>query len=260
MSDDSFFIGWSGRLPRALRTVMLGAVTASVLGLGALGLTLSAMGGDPDEGMARIGERAVDGAALRPEEWLGAQTFRGRLERRGYSLLHVQPDAAYPQGRVLLLSGWGKRAPEIAPAVTQVELTGGMLRRGSVEMLVVEGEPKTLDPATAPAELPRVKLGRWRVVGEICDGKCYPGGMRPGAGFAHRACANLCLFGEVPPLLVTTQPVAGSSFLILATPGEASPYTHLAEFVAGLVEIEGEVERVGNVLLLHVDVNRMRRL
>jgi hypothetical protein len=257
---DRFFVGWSSRLP-AGHAAFLGVVAAVFVALTlGLGLLLGSGAQDPDDGPVRIGERQADGGPLRPDGWQGDQVLRGHVETRGYSLLHVPASERFPQGRTLLLSGFGKRGPDLAGNNGPMQFKGGILRRGSIEMLVADdpAESAAGDASLVPPR--RTPLGRWRIVGEICDGKCYPGGMRPGAGLSHRACASLCLSGDIPPILVTTAPVAGSSFLVLATDQQGSPYPALAPFIAGLVEMEGLVERVGNVLVLTVDIKTLRRL
>jgi hypothetical protein len=256
---DSFFIGWSGRLAQGTRAFIAAVIVAILAGATAAGALLGVSADDPDDGLVRIGERAAGGAPVRPLPWQADRTYRGWLVTDGYSLLHVPPDADHPRGQTLLLSGDGKRGPDTGGRSGPVELKGGLLRRGSIAMLVVEGPvtPVTDDPRLV-APQPE-KLGRWRLAGEICDGKCYPGGMRPGAGLAHRACANLCLSGDIPPVLVTAAPFAGTHFVALAAPGGGSPYAILAPFVAGLVEVEGEVERRGSMLVMRVDPDRTRR-
>jgi hypothetical protein len=258
--DDDFFIGWSNRLPAAMRLPMIAAAAIMVCGLAALGYGLSRAADDPGDALLKLGPRTATGEPTRPQEWQGDQIFTGRLETKGYSLLHVGPDAAFPRGRVLLLSGFGKRGPEIAGAAGLVELRGGLMRRGDLEMLVVEGPAKPIALDSAGAELSRQSLGRWRISGEICDGKCYAGGMRPGSGVSHRACAVLCLAGDIPPVFVTYAPVAGQSFLIVAAPDGASPYSRISNVIGIPVEVEGEVERVGNVLILQLDPGKVRRL
>lgn len=258
--DDDFFIGWSNRLPRAMIRHMVAAAMVAIGGFAALGYGLSRFADDPDDGLLRLGPRTAAGDVVRPEAWQGDQVFRGRLETNGYSLLHVGPDAAFPRGRVLLLSGFGKRGPPVDGATGIVEFRGGLMRRGDIEMLVVDDPPKQVAPAADAGTLSRQSLGRWRIVGEICDGKCYPGGMRPGSGVSHRACAVLCLSGDVPPVFVTLAPVAGQSFLILAAPNGESPFVHIAHVIGIPVELEGEVERVGNVLVLRLDPEKVRRL
>jgi hypothetical protein len=145
-----------------------------------------------------------------------------------------------------------------------VEATGFVIRRGDIEMLQLGGDPglRPVGPPPAvvsPAMVPRavmpppVPLGRWRLVGEICDGKCWTGAMRPGAGIAHRACAGLCLTGGLPPVLVTTGPVAGSSFLLLAG-ADGGPVTGGLARLAGLrIRLDGHIERRADLLVLRAD-------
>jgi hypothetical protein len=258
--QDDFFIGWSNRLPATMRRPMIAAAAIMVCGLAALGYGLSRAADDPGEGLLKLGPRTATGEPIRPQGWQGDQIFTGKLETSGYSLLHVSPDSAYPRGRVLLLSGFGKRGPELPSAAGVVELRGGLMRRGDLEMLVVEGPAKSISHDHAAADLSRQNLGRWRIAGEICDGKCYSGGMSPGIGVSHRACAVLCLSGDIPPVFVTFAPVAGQSFLIISAPDGASPYVHIANMIGIPVELEGEVERLGNVLILRLDPSKMRRL
>ena len=259
-ADDDFFIGWSNQLPRPFRSRMIAAGLAMICGLMALGYGLSRHADDPGDSLLKLGPRTAEGQPVRPEDWKSDQVFRGRLETTGYSVLHVSPDAAFPRGRVILLSGDGKRGPPIEGLTGAVEVRGGLMRRGELEMLVVES-PATPAPGGNVAEpLSRQSLGRWRIAGEICDGKCYPGGMRPGSGISHRACAVLCLSGDIPPVLVTAAPVAGQSFLILASTDGASPYAHIAHAIGIPVELEGDVERVGNVLVFRLDPSKIRPL
>jgi hypothetical protein len=103
-------------------------------------------------------------------------------------------------------------------------------------------------------------LGHWKAAGEICDGKCYPGGMAPGGGLSHRACAVVCLIGEVPAIFVVAEPVAGSSFLLLAGPDGGAMPVELRSYVAKPLQLEGEVERLGSILIFRVDPTKARLL
>lgn len=94
--------------------------------------------------------------------------------------------------------------------------------------------------------------------GEICDGKCYTGAMRPGEGLAHRACANVCLVGGVPPVFVSTDRIDGEEFLLMAD-ADGGPVTDaLLDHVATLVEVEGDVERRGDILVFRIDPDSIR--
>jgi hypothetical protein len=126
--------------------------------------------------------------------------------------------------------------------------------RGDIAMLVL-AEPPAPRPVTAapPAAVP---LGRWRITGEICDGKCAAGGMRPGSGLAHRACAVLCLDGALPSIFVATAPVAGTPFLLLGAP-DGGPMAEALRPLVGLrVTLEGRVERRGGLLVFLAELPR----
>lgn len=245
---DGFFIGWAPAPPRRLRGFLL-RLSACLLGAAVLlGLLLSARIDDPGNG-------GFDWAA-------GVQTLRGVLTAKPYPLLTLPPSPAHPDGHTVLLSGEGKNGAALPPGLAGrvVEASGLMLRRGSIDMLQLGGGPP-LHAAAGTATLPPpVPLGRWRLVGEICDGKCWTGAMRPGSGIAHRACAGLCLIGGLPPVLVTTGPVDGTSFLLIAGPdGGPMPKALLA--LAGLrIRIEGDIERRGDLLVLRADPASVGRL
>lgn len=258
--DDVFFIGWSGKTGRRLGRFLVLAGVVFVAGLALLGFGLSRNADDPAGSLLRLGEHDATGRPVGPEAWGGEVVMRGHVSLAGSPLLHLPADAAHPRGRVLLLAGDGKHGAALPDGAGPVELRGSILKRGSIEMLVVDGPVKALgaDAALPPAN--REALGRWRIAGEICDGKCYSGAMRPGSGLAHKACANLCLIGQIPAVLVTAAPVAGSSYLVLAAADGGPVPDAIREIAAIPVSLEGEVERIGNVLVLRVDIKSLRRL
>ena len=158
----------------------------------------------------------------------------------------------------MLLSGGGKFGVQEQAVKLDgklVRIDGLSVKRGSIEMLLVWH----MEPVDGAAVLPTPEpLGRWRLTGEICDGKCYSGVMRPGAGLAHKACANVCLVSGVPPVLVTTAPVAGSEFLLLAdTEGHALPDA-LRDHVAILQRMDGTVTRIADLLIFRTDISVAR--
>jgi len=101
-------------------------------------------------------------------------------------------------------------------------------------------------------------LGKWRLQGEICDGKRIAGAMQPGRGLAHKACAILCLFGDIPPVFVSTQPIEGSEFLLVgAADGEPLPESTY-DLIGQFVEVEANIERRGDMLVMLVDIQSMK--
>jgi len=108
--------------------------------------------------------------------------------------------------------------------------------------------------ADGDGALPVVEdLGRWKLAGEICDGKCLAGAMRPGRGLAHKACANLCVAGGVPPVFVSSQPVEGSEFLMISGPERAEIPDAVYDFMAQFISVEGHISRHGDLLVFAMD-------
>jgi len=247
MSQDAdFFIGWSQTAqPRLARFWWM---TIPVLMAGVLLLALM------------LG-RAVDADA---GDYVGEATLAWTLETLPYPLLRAPPDAVHPQGHTVLLAGDGKygigAAAETSFAGRAVAAHGALVKRGDLDMLVISpayGLSAAQGPAPATPLSP-VQLGRWRASGEICDGKCTAGVMRPGAGIAHKACASLCVSGGVPPVFVTTQQLEGAGFLLLADHDGGPAPAVMSGLIAQPVTLEGEVERRGDLLVFRVDWTRAR--
>ncbi|MFK7942333.1 MAG: hypothetical protein AB8B85_05375, partial [Paracoccaceae bacterium] len=162
----------------------------------------------------------------------------------------------FPEGQTIMLSGQGKRgamaAEQFDGKLTRVQ--GVALTRGELVMLQLAGGQRKPMAAEGDAVIPEdVDLGRWKVSGEICDGKCLAGAMRPGRGLAHKACANLCLIGDIPPVLALTGPVDGQMFMLIGGPDGGPMPTSLLEQTSVLVEMEGQVVRRGDLLIFQAD-------
>lgn len=242
--ERTFFVGYLPA-PNALRAFLWMVTGALVLAAGAMGYAIGATQDDPGAGALRFD--------------YGRQTVTGVLEMTPTPLLHViEGTDTIPAGRTLMMSGGGKLgvADRAAPLSGQlVTASGVLLERGDLDMLQLRGGRNGLDAAEGEAvPVPEpVPLGRWRLVGEICDGKCYAGAMRPGTGLAHKACANLCLVGGVPPVFVSTQPVEGSDFLMITGPGGAPMPEAAYDFVAQFISVEGDISRHGDLLVFALD-------
>jgi hypothetical protein len=254
-AQDPFFIGWSGKLPPELKRFYLSVGFVMVSLFGGIGLFLGSAIDDPSRNL--FADRPGANVA-KPLGWISDQKFLGTLTLHPYPVLHVSSVAGGPVERSVLLSGSGKRGVETRETAHLVTAEGGLLKRGDIDMLVVD-EPVTID-ARAAAPPPVQQLGIWRSIGEICDGKCYPGGMTPGFGLAHRACATLCLIGDVPAIFVVADPIEGASFLLIAGPDGGPPGEWIRDMIARPVELVGAVERVGTMLVFKVDPQKARLL
>ncbi|MGI9410032.1 MAG: hypothetical protein ACR2OV_08160 [Hyphomicrobiaceae bacterium] len=249
-NDQPFFVGYLPT-PVGLK-VFLVAVAAGLIGMfGALALAIGSGQDDPGSGSFQWG-------------W-GPQTVTGVMQINPYPVLHVTKGSKrLPAGKSLLLSGPGKNGVQKRVAKLdgrRVTLRGIALKRGDITALQVGGGAKNIKNEGAASEPVKVtRLGRWRLKGEICDGKCLAGAMRPGRGLSHRACANLCLIGGAPPVFVSAAPVDGEEFFLLADQdGKPLPEEYL-KHVAVYIELDGEVERRGSILVFKVTLDSLKVL
>lgn len=100
------------------------------------------------------------------------------------------------------------------------------------------------------------------VIGEIVDGKCYLGAMKPGDGKAHKACAVLCISGGLPPLVAADVPGAGRLYPLLRVDGSAALPESVLEVVGEPVRIQGRLSVQHGFPVLDVEtggISRVRR-
>jgi len=237
--ETSFFVGYFKNVPHDITLFCIGVGAFLIGAFAALSFGLAYTATDPVPA-AYIPDTRVSGTYL----------------SMPYPMVLLAPDAEHPAGHTLLLAGDGKSGAQQAGHAFSgqaVDISGALLKRGSIDMLIVDTIVASVAKApTITADV--VSLGRWQVSGEICDGKCKAGAMKPGTGLAHKACANLCIQGGLPPLLVTAQPIAGSNFLLLTCPSGGPVQTGTWEdLVARPVTLQGAVEKVGDLLVLKAD-------
>jgi hypothetical protein len=248
-AQSEFFVGWRAH-PGQRTARRLAIVAACLLGIAAtLGIVLAGAADDP------TGRLLAGGSELGPE-YAGEIELEGTILDGPSPLLFVPPGRLGARGHALLLSGDGKTGPGSETAALRgnsVTARGVVIRRGTIDMLILSDTPQRA-AAKVSAPLPQPEqLGRWRIAGEICDGKCAAGAMRPGSGIAHRACATLCIDGDIPAIFVTTAPVAGHGFLLLADAAGAAPMPAFRDWIGQRIVLEGEVIRFGDIAVFHSD-------
>ncbi len=247
---DPFFVGYLS-VPEGLKLFLIATVALLLGCFAALALTIGGTQDDPGDGAFRF-------------DW-GRQTLIGILEASPYPIVHVTKGTKrIPTGSTVLLSGNGKRGVQSRTTPLDgelVEISGVAIKRGNIEMLQLRGGRNGIKKVAGSVQMPSSKLlGRWRLSGEICDGKCFTGTMRPGRRLSHKACANLCLINGAPPIFVSSAPVNGTRFFLLVnSEGEALDnkfFHHVAQFIS----LEGTVEKRGNLHLLKADLSSLKRV
>ncbi len=119
------------------------------------------------------------------------------------------------------------------------------------------GSEKSHSP---PQAISPVSLGQQTLIGEIVDSKCFLGVMNPGALTPHRACAIRCISGGIPPMLLVRQAHGNVSSFLLVSRDDKPVNKQVLNLVAEPVEITGEVERQGELLILRADPATYRRV
>ncbi|MCC7542188.1 MAG: hypothetical protein IT379_38575 [Deltaproteobacteria bacterium] len=250
--DDEFFVGYFPTPKRTLR-FSLGAGVIALLLVAGGAVAIAATMGNPGRGVIPFHgpERRVGILQFAPHGILW--TIDPRHPERVHAIHLVRggkhgvpPQAAALDGRVVLVEG-------------------GLLDRNGqqmIELLRLPSASTDLAPdleARIRARAP-VALGHVRLRGEIVDSKCWLGRMRPGDGRTHRACAQLCVSGGIPPMLVTRAPDGRETGYLVIGADRRAIHRELVEYLAEPVEIEGELERTGDLLVLRTEPDRVQRL
>jgi hypothetical protein len=229
-----FFIGWSGRSSTPFLRFLALIGCALIVGFGALSFALGVVVDDPGGG-----------------DVIGGRDLTGTLIADPYPMIVTDSDH-----HTVPLSGGGKRGEQSDARPLDgrhVRASGDLVKRGDRDMLL------TYELHEAPGEaIPPVRqsLGEWRLTGEICDGKCSLGVMRQGNKPAHKACANVCLLGGVPPVFITTMPLFGTRYLLMGDPDNRALPDAFRDHVAVPGRMDGVVERVGDALVFRTDVTQ----
>ncbi len=250
--DQDFYVGYRPRMSPSLARFVAPRVALLVLAAASLAVMIAGLHRPYDEARSDFRDlRDFDGVLLADPAPHLVVARPGRTRGRDYSRY--------------LLVGRGKSGPKVDLASLDgrpVRVRGSLIYRDSQTMLAVKSAELLAEseaPFSAPVSPPD-SLGRFTLQGEIVDSKCFIGTMRPGNTKVHRGCATRCIAGGVPPvLLVRDEAGTALYFLLVATDGSAVN-ARVLDLVAEPVEIEGEVVRLDDMLVLRSDPSTYRRL
>lgn len=247
---DEFFVGYLPTPPRTKRFALAVTALALVLALGAAVLGVVGAGST--------------GRGYGPQAQTPAEGVVGLLSTHPYGVLWVPSDHG-PSAVLLVAQGkFGIGSRFDAMDGTVVRVSGYSLEREGRRMIELAGPPAAAElPPEALASLRErasVSSGTVRLTGELVDEKCWLGRMRPGAARTHRACAQLCVAGGIPPVMVGTD-ASGVAYaaIVVGPAGEAIGETVLP-FLAEPVAVTGELVREGDLDYLRVAPGGLERL
>jgi len=252
--NDDFYIGWepkaASRIGRFVRTVVV------MLFVTTIGLALA----------FAVVQHSIGVSVF---EWGTVKTFSGVLKLEPYPhLLVPRPGATGTQenfSTYILVAPFkfGLDREKLSTLDDKtVSLQGTLIYRGNQTM--VEALPDSIK--VADKQLPMltgaetIQLGRQTLTGEIVDSKCFLGVMNPGQLLPHRACAIRCISGGIPPVLLVRQTNGTAIYLLLVSADGKPVNQQVLDLVAEPVQISGEVERQGELLILRADPETILRI
>jgi len=250
-TSDEFYIGWQNQAPKGIGSHVRKAVFLLMMTAPLLSVVLV------------LTQRTIGNAVF---EWGTIKTFSGILRTHPYPhLLVARPkSSSTPSAYYLVAPFKFGLKPEALAALEgkQVLLKGTLIYRGNQTM--IETLPESLQLATVPSQMntfatPNENLGRQTLVGEIVDSKCYLGVMNPGQLTPHRACAVRCISGGIPPVLLVRSKTGPPMYFLLVSGDGHAVNKEVLDMVAEPVQITGEVERQGELLMLRADPQTYRR-
>ena len=109
-----------------------------------------------------------------------------------------------------------------------------------------------IEPSEAP-EFSSQNGHEVELVGEIVDGKCYLGAMKPGDGFGHRACATLCLEGGLPPMFAAETESGSKLYPLLIVDDSTTLSPEIIAQVACRVRIKGTLSTFAGLPMLSAE-------
>jgi hypothetical protein len=251
---DDFYIGWEAKAPLSIGNTVRKVVMALLLLALLAPLVLA------------VSQRMIGASVF---EWGTHKTFSGILQAHPYPhLLVPRPGNANGLPRFstyYLVAPWkfGLDQKAIAPFDGKsVTLKGTLIYRGNQTMIEAKQESiQANEKSSAPVAVPQfMALGRQTLVGEIVDSKCFLGVMNPGQLTPHRACAIRCISGGVPPVLLVRQKDGPAIYLLLVSADGKPVNQQVLDMVAEPLEITGEVQRQGELLILRADPVTYRKL
>jgi hypothetical protein len=250
---DEFYIGWEAKAPPGIGRHLRRAVVwlLLVVLVASLGFAIS--------------QRMIGASVF---EWGTHRNFSGILLTKPYPHLLVQrpgqTDGPTQFSSYYLVATWkfGLDPAAIAPwDGKSVSLKGTLIYRGNQTMIETQPEWIQINDKPPAAELPQtIPLGRQTLIGEIVDSKCYLGVMNPGQLIPHRACAIRCISGGCPPVFLVRQKEGPPIYLLLISAEGRPVNQQVLDRVAEPLEISGQVERQGELLILKADPSTYHRI
>lgn len=187
-------------------------------------------------------------------------TIEGRLELEPYPMI-IPSDSTRQPVLVVQVGKLSARPLLEGNESKSMSLSGYMIERGHWQMLEIDN---TDIPAPIAATSIRAETnGAEQLVsltGEIVDSKCMLGVMKPGTGKVHRSCAELCIMGGMPPMLLVKNATGKKAAYLLVNEEGGAVGRALLPHVAVPVQVSGMAFRLHGMPAIKVNPSSVARL
>ncbi|MEM7512250.1 MAG: hypothetical protein AAF388_15045 [Bacteroidota bacterium] len=263
-NQEAFYIGYLPAMPQEFRRWVKPAVIIGIL--------------------LAMGSAFIVGTSQTPSEdskyELGKFTeIEGVILSQPFPVMRVkvgENEQAKPLYQTLLLMDFGKFGADqtLAELEKMAQAEGGSLadmkvkvsgtldyREGRVIYELTKGTEAILNMSPLAENekvglaLERKELGPRTFKGEILDGKCYFGTMKPGSGKPHRSCAVRCIAGGLPAFLGGQ---GADAPLLLKGTSAQSINQQLLPLVAKEVTISGELVQYEDWWVLETSMDQLQ--
>jgi len=182
----------------------------------------------------------------------------------GTAFMDPYPMLVTDSGESHLVMGLGKFS--VADRVEPFDgrrcvIDGWRLQRGDRRGIQLALEPdaiRAIDGAAMPQ--PSRSSGQpIEIIGEIVDGKCHIGAMKPGDGKAHKSCAILCISGGLPPLFSPLDSDGFDSLPLVLIDGSSALPDSIIKLAGEPVVIRGVLSRQGTLEVIETSADQIER-
>lgn len=246
---DDFYINY-GAIPSSYRNFLLKFVPLLVIGALLFGFFLPGIHNQFNDGKINGG--------VELQGLLIAEPVPQLIVPRSGDVNNTIPVSRY------ILSAPNKAGvnPQILEQAGQwVKLTGTITSRNHLSLIAVRDAEPIAPPDNIAIDPDNgTSLGKFSLVGEIVDGKCYPGVMKPGQLKTHRSCAIRCISGGIPAVFRVQNNRDDVMYFLLADSGGKAVNDRVLDLVADPVQIEGEVIQYDDIFVIKADPETYKRV
>jgi hypothetical protein len=186
-------------------------------------------------------------------------TLEGVVSVDPYAMLQTT-EAGSPRTVIVVSEGKFGAAERLAALNGKfAKIRGTILHRQGRTMMEIAAAADAVSVGDKPMTIPAAPLlGQNTLTGEVIDPKCYIGAMKPGGGKTHKACAELCIAGGIPPMLAVWGE-KGEEFYLLVSADGAAINEAAAPRAGERVTLTGAVEQRGDLKVLRVEHKQLAR-